>query len=92
MCTHHASVHVTAVAMRTTQNLVLPKVYKATNFAVIIVVFFISSNDNCKKKRACLLFRSSKFPAGEIMCIACVALIAASMFFIVAVVFNPLKG
>ncbi len=92
MCTHHASVHITAVAMRTTQNLVLPKVSKATNFAVIIVVFFIPSNGDCKKKGGCLLFSCSENPAGEIMCIACVALIAASMFFIVAVVFNPLKS
>ena len=66
---------------------------KAMKDASIMDFLYIPLINNCKNKQSCLPSLLVVYsPAGRAMCIACVALIAATMFFLVVVVFNPLKN
>jgi hypothetical protein len=69
------------------------KIFQSSERCLRNGFFYILAIDNCKKEQACLPFQVVILSsAGRAMCIACVALIAATMFFLVVVVFNPLKN
>jgi hypothetical protein len=55
-------------------------------------LWFLSTTTSVKNRGHVYYLLNVKNPAGRAMCIACVALIAATLFFLVAVVFNPLKS
>ena len=76
-----------------TLNWIPSRSSQAMKDAFIMAFLYISPINNYKNKQSGLPFSLVVYsPAGRAMCIACVALIAATMFFLVVVVFNPLKN